>query len=124
MMLLLKKKLIGYYISNREYRIDTNYGKPLIDDLQAPKGDRKRRNKRGRRRKTNSQRLDIKTLVNKTNEIICDTLRKLLPKRNLQVDNIPTLTKLESKDRIQSIVQKFGTSKKIDTKFTRNVKGC
>ena len=40
-----------------------------------------RRNKRGRRRKTNSQRLDIKTLVNKTNEIICDTLRKLLPKK-------------------------------------------
>ena len=117
------KEAIGYYISNREYRIDNaNYGKPLIDDLQAPKGDRKRRNKRGRRRKTNSQRLDIKTLVNKTNEIICDTLRKLLPKRNLQVDNIPTLTKLESRDRIQSIVQKFGTSRKIDTKFTRNVK--
>ena len=117
------KEAIGYYISNREYRIDNaNYGKPLIDDLQAPKGDRKRRNKRGRRRKTNSQRLDIKTLVNKTNEIICDTLRKLLPKRNLQIDNVPTLTKLESKDRIQSIVQKFGTSRKIDTKFTRNVK--
>ncbi len=117
------KEAVGYYISNREYRIDNaNYGKPLMDDLQAPKGDRKRRNKRGRKRKTNSQRLDIKTLVNKTNEIICDTLRKLLPKRNLQVDNIPTLKKLESKDKINTIIQKFGTSKKIDTKFTQTVK--
>ena len=117
------KEAVGYYISNREYKIDSpNYGKPLADDLQAPKGDRKRRRRRGRRRKSNTQRLDISTLVNKTNEIICDTLRKLLPKRNIQVDNIPSITKLESRDKIQSIVQKFGTSKKIDTKFTQKVK--
>ncbi len=117
------KQAIGYYIGNRGYIFGrADYGKPMKDDLQAPKGDRKRRNRRGRKRKTNSQRLDIKTLQRKSNEIICDSIRFHLPKRNLQVQNTPTLTKLESRDRIDTILQSFGTSKKIDTKVTKVVK--
>ena len=55
-------------------------------------------------------------------EIICDSIRFHLPKRNLQVQNTPTMTKLESRDRIDTILQTFGTSKKIDTKVTKVVK--
>tara|TARA_Y100000992_G_scaffold299691_1_gene266875 strand:- start:54 stop:1940 length:1887 start_codon:yes stop_codon:yes gene_type:complete len=117
------KQAIGYYISNRGYTFGkSDYGKPLIDDLQAPKGDRKRRNKRGRRRKSNSQRLDIRTLQKKSMEIICDAIRFLLPKRNLQVPESPTLTKLASRDKISTILQTFGTSKKIDTQVTKPVR--
>ena len=117
------KQAIGYFISNRGFTFGkSDYGKPLLDDLQAPKDDRKRRNKRGRKRKSNSQRLDIKTLQKKSMEIICDSIRFHLPKRNLQVQNSPTLTKLESRDRIDTILQTFGTSKKIDTKLTKVVK--
>ena len=117
------KQAIGYYISNRGYTFGkSDYGKPLKDDLQASKDDRKRRNKRGRKRKTNSQRLDIKTLMRKSNEIICDSVRFHLPKRNLQIQSTPTLTKLESRDKISTILQTFGTSKKIDTQITRPVR--
>ena len=43
------KQAIGYYIGNRGYIFGrADYGKPMKDDLQAPKGDRKRRNRRGR----------------------------------------------------------------------------
>ena len=117
------KQAIGYFISNRGYTFGkTDYGKPLKDDLTSGPGDRKRRNRRGRRRKSNSQRLDVKTLQKKSMEIICDSIRFHLPKRNLQVQNTPTMTKLESRDRIDTILQTFGTSKKIDTKVTKVVK--
>ena len=55
-------------------------------------------------------------------EIICDSIRFHLPKRNLQLQTSPTLTKLESRDKINTILQSFGTSKKVDTKVTRVVK--
>ena len=117
------KQAIGYFISNRGYTFGkADYGKPLKDDLTSGPGDRKRRNRRGRRRKSNSQRLDVKTLQKKSMEIICDSIRFHLPKRNLQVQNTPTMTKLESRDRIDTILQTFGTSKKIDTKVTKVVK--
>ena len=66
--------------------------------------------------KANSQRLDIRTLQKKSMEIICDSIRFHLPKRNLQLQTSPTLTKLESRDKINTILQSFGTSKKVDTK--------
>ena len=117
------KQAIGYFISNRGYTFGkTDYGKPLKDDLTSGPGDRKRRNRRGRRRKANSQRLDIRTLQKKSMEIICDSIRFHLPKRNLQLQTSPTLTKLESRDKINTILQSFGTSKKVDTKVTRVVK--
>ena len=101
------KQAIGYFISNRGYKFGSaGYGKPMLDELTSGPGDRKRRNRRGRRRKPNTQRLDI---VN-------------LPKRNLQIQNTPTITKLESRDKINTLLQTFGTSKKIDTTVTRNVK--
>ena len=113
------KQAIGYFISNRGYIFGrSDYGKALKDDLTAGIGDRKRRNKRGRRRKSNSQRLDIRVLTKKANQIICDSVRFHLPKRNLQVQNSPTLTKLASRDKISTILQTFGTSKKIDTKVS------
>ena len=41
------KQAIGYYISNRGYTFGkSDYGKPLKDDLQASKDDRKRRNRK------------------------------------------------------------------------------
>ena len=117
------KQAIGYFISNRGYTFGkADYGKPLKEDLTSSRDNRKRRKKRGRKRKPNSQRLDIRTLQKKSMEIICDSVRFHLPKRNLQVQSSPTITKLESKDKINTILQKFGTSKKIDTKVTRNVK--
>ena len=117
------KQAIGYFISNRGYTFGrADYGKPLRQDLTSGPGDRKRRTFRGRKRKPKSQRLDIRTLQKKSMEIICDSIRFHLPKRNLQVQNSPTITKLESRDRINTILQTFGTSKKVDTKVTRNVK--
>tara|TARA_B100001939_G_scaffold77973_1_gene65919 strand:+ start:16744 stop:18774 length:2031 start_codon:yes stop_codon:yes gene_type:complete len=117
------KQAIGYFISNRGYKFGSaGYGKPMLDELTSGPGDRKRRNRRGRRRKPNTQRLDIATLQKKSMEIICDSIRFNLPKRNLQIQNTPTITKLESRDKINTILQTFGTSKKVDTKVTRNVK--
>ena len=51
-------------------------------------------------------------------EIICDVIAFYLPKRNLQVQSVPSITKLESRDRIDSILQTFGTSKKVDTQVS------
>ena len=117
------KQAIGYFISNRGYIFGkADYGKALKEDLTSSFTDRKRRKFRGRNRKPNSQRLDIATLQSKSMEIICDSIRFHLPKRNLQVVNTPKLKTLESRDKISTILQKFGTSKKIDTKITKVVK--
>jgi len=117
------KQAIGYFISNRGYIFGkADYGKALKQDLTSSFTDRKRRKFRGRNRKPNSQRLDIATLQSKSMEIICDSIRFHLPQRNLQVVNTPKLKTLESRDKISTILQKFGTSKKIDTKITKVVK--
>ena len=42
--------------------------------------------------------------------------------KKFTISNSPTITKLESRDKINTILQTFGTSKKVDTKVTRNVK--
>ena len=94
------KQAIGYYVSNRQYKIGTkDYGKPM------------RINK-------NVTSFDLSTLVKTSNEIICDVIAFYLPKRNLQVQSVPSITKLESRDRIDSILQTFGTSKKVDTQVS------
>ncbi len=94
------KEAIGYYVSNRQYKIGTkDYGKPMIVNK-------------------NQTSFDLSTLVKTSNEIICDIIAFYLPKRNVQVQSVPSITKLESRDRIDSILQSFGTSRKIDTKVS------
>ena len=91
------KEAIGYYIRNRQYKITSkDYGKPMLVNK-------------------NQQSFDISTLVKTSNEIICDVIAFNLPKRNVNTQNVASTTKLESIDRIETVLQKFGKSKKIDT---------
>ena len=109
------KEAIGYYVRNREYKITSpNYGRALsVNKFERP--GRQRRDPRGRVRKGTAQGFDIADLVRTSNEIICDVINYYLPKRNINTQNVPSLTKLESRDKIEVVLQKFNKSKKIDT---------
>ena len=113
------REAINYFVTNREFNIrSNNYGKPLSNNVFEFKGKRKQ-NRRGKKRKASAQRLDVRRLIRKSNKIVCDVIDYYLPLRNLQVKSLPTMELLESRDKVKKILQKFNSSKSIDTKVTQ-----
>ncbi len=91
------KEAINYFMSNREWKINNkNYGKPL--------------------RSSSNASLDIMKLYKVSNQIVCDVIESLLPKRNIIDKTITSPELLESRDKVQKILQKFTSTKTLDTK--------
>ena len=104
------REAINYFVTSREFNVrSNNYGKPINNPNF----------KKSFSGKTIDQRLDLNKLLRKANEIVCDVIDFYLPKRNLNTTTRPSMELLESRDKVQKILQKFTSTKNIDTKVTQ-----
>ena len=104
------REAINYYVTSREFNVrSNNYGKSITNPNF----------KKSFSGKTIDQRLDLGKLLKKANEIVCDVIDFYLPKRNLNATTVPSMELLESRDKVQKILQKFTSTKNIDTKVTQ-----
>ena len=91
------REAINYFISNREWKIGSKgYGDALTTSQNAS--------------------LDIMQLYKISNTIVCDVIESMLPKRNIIGNTTTTPEMMESRDKVEKILQKFSSSKQLDTK--------